>query len=104
MELPDFNIEYGDVYSSPKLVDGGKIKLYDRVLANFPFSMDWDNKGAEKDLIIIQVWYSPFKGQADFAFIQHMFSQLNEKGRAAIICSQGVLFRGNEEAKIRQGR
>jgi len=31
-----------------------------------------------------------------------MFSQLNQKGQAAIICSQGVLFRGNEEVKIRE--
>ena len=31
-----------------------------------------------------------------------MFSSLNEKGQAAIICSQGILFRGNEEVKIRE--
>ena len=102
--IPDFNIEYGDVLSSPKLVDGGKIKPYDRVLANFPFSMDWDNKGAEKDPYNrFRFGIPPSKDRADFAFIQHMFSQLNEKGRAAIICSQGVLFRGGEEARIRQG-
>ena len=102
--ISDFNIEYGDVLSNPKLVEGGKLKTYDIVLANFPFSMDWDNKGAEKDP------YGRFKfgiptstGKADFAFIQHMFSQLNEKGEAAIICSQGVLFRGGEEGKIREG-
>ena len=32
-----------------------------------------------------------------------MFSCLNEKGQAAIIASQGVLFRGSEEKKIREG-
>ena len=102
--IPDFNIEYGDVLSSPKLVDGGKIKPYDRVLANFPFSMDWDNKGAEKDPYNrFRFGIPPSKDRADFAFIQHMLSQLNERGRAAIICSQGVLFRGGEEARIRQG-
>ena len=31
-----------------------------------------------------------------------MVSCLNDKGRAAIVCSQGVLFRGNEEENIRQ--
>ena len=31
-----------------------------------------------------------------------MFSSLNEHGQAAIICSQGILFRGNEEEKIRE--
>ena len=32
-----------------------------------------------------------------------MLAQLNEKGQAAIVCSQGVLFRGSIEAKIREG-
>lgn len=102
--ITDFNIEYGDVLSNPKLVDGGKLKTYDRVLANFPFSMDWDNKGAEKDSYNrFRFGVPPVKDKADFAFIQHMFSQLNDKGQAAIICSQGVLFRGGEEAKTREG-
>lgn len=103
-DITDFNIEYGDVLSNPKLVDGGKLKTYDRVLANFPFSMDWDNKGAEKDSYNrFRFGVPPAKDKADFAFIQHMFSQLNDKGQAAIICSQGVLFRGGEEVKIREG-
>ena len=45
----DFKIEYGDILANPKLVEGGQLKKYDRVLANFPFSMDWDNKIASKD-------------------------------------------------------
>ena len=38
--IPDFTIEFGDTLSNPKQVEGGKLKTYDRVLANFPFSMD----------------------------------------------------------------
>lgn len=99
----DFNIEYGDVLSNPKLVNAGKLNLYDRVLANFPFSMDWNNKGAEKDPYNrFKYGIPPSKDKADFAFIQHMFSQLNENGQAAIVCSQGILFRGREELKIRE--
>ena len=102
--ISDFNIEYGDSLANPKLVNGGRLKLYDRVLANFPFSMDWDNKGAEKDAYNrFRFGVAPAKDKADFAFIQHMFSHLNEKGQAAIICSQGVLFRGGVESQIRQG-
>jgi type I restriction-modification system DNA methylase subunit len=40
----DFKMEYGDTLSYPKLVEGCRLKTYDRVLANFLFSMDWDNK------------------------------------------------------------
>lgn len=101
--IADFKIEYGDVISNPKLVEGGKLKKYDRVLANFPFSMNWDNKIAAKDPYNrFRFGIPPEKDKADFAFIQHMFSSLNEKGQAAIICSQGILFRGNEEVKIRE--
>ena len=100
----DFNIAYGDTLANPQLVKGGKLKTYDRVLANFPFSMDWDNKGAEKDPYNrFRFGVPPAKDKADFAYIQHMYSQLNDKGQAAIICSQGVLFRGSVEQKIREG-
>ena len=99
----DFRIEYGDTLSNPKLVDGGKLRTYDRVLANFPFSMDWDNKIAARDPYNrFTFGIPPEKDKADFAFIQHMFSNLNKGGQAAIICSQGILFRGNEEEEIRK--
>jgi type I restriction enzyme M protein len=100
----DFKIEYGDVLGNPKLVDGGKLKTYDKVLANFPFSMDWDNKIAAKDPYNrFRFGIPPEKDKADFAFIQHMFASLNRNGQAAIICSQGILFRGGDEEKIREG-
>lgn len=102
--ITDFAIEYGDVLSKPQHVEGGRLTTYDRVLANFPFSMDWDNRGAENDPYNrFRFGVPPAKDKADFAFIQHMLAQLNEKGQAAIICSQGVLFRGSVEARIRKG-
>lgn len=101
--IVDPKIEFGDVLSNPKLVEGGKLKTYDRVLANFPFSMDWDNSGAAKDPYgRFRYGIAPAKDKADFAFIQHMLASLNGKGRAAIICSQGILFRGGEEEEIRK--
>lgn len=101
--VTSFNIELGDVLKTPKLLDGGKLKTYDKVLANFPFSEDWNNTNAAKDPYKRFAYgIPPSKDKADFAFIQHMFSCLNEKGMAAIVASQGVLFRGNEEKNIRE--
>jgi type I restriction enzyme M protein len=66
--------------------------------------MDWDNKIAAKDPYNrFRFGIPPEKDKADFAFIQHMFASLNRNGQAAIICSQGILFRGNEEKTIREG-
>lgn len=96
-------IKFGDVISNPQLIEGGKLAKYDRVLANFPFSMDWDNAGASKDPYgRFRYGIPPAKDKADFAFIQHMLASLNDKGLAAIICSQGILFRGGEEEEIRK--
>jgi len=101
--MENFRIEFGDTLSDPKLVEGGALKKYDRVLANFPFSMDWDNSTASKDPYNRFAYgIAPAKDKADYAFILHMLSSLNEKGQACIICSQGVLFRGGEEGKIRK--
>jgi len=101
--MENFRIEYGDTLSDPKLVESGVLKKYDRVLANFPFSMDWDNSTASKDPYNRFAYgIAPAKDKADYAFILHMLSSLNEKGQACIICSQGVLFRGGEEGKIRK--
>ena len=35
----DFKVEYGDTLDNPKLVEGGRLKTYDRVLANFPLPL-----------------------------------------------------------------
>ena len=65
--------------------------------------MNWDNTTAAKDPYNrFKFGIPPAKDKTDFAYIQHMFSNLYENGRAAIICSQGVLFRRNEEATIRE--
>ena len=101
--MEDPRIEYGDTLADPKLLENGKLKQYDRVLANFPFSMDWDNSSASKDPYNRFAYgIPPAKDKADYAFILHMLASLNEKGQAGIICSQGVLFRGGEEGKIRK--
>lgn len=70
--IVDFNIEYGDTLANPKLVEGGKLRTYDRVLANFPFSMDWDNSIASKDPYNrFRFGIPPSQDKADFEFIQH---------------------------------
>lgn len=101
--VENFRIEHENVLTTPLLVENGKLLEYDLVIANFPFSMNWENSKALNDPYgRFEFGIPPSKGKADFAFIQHMYSSLNKKGKAAIIASQGVLFRGGEEAKIRE--
>lgn len=100
--VKNFKIVHENVLSTPLLVNNNKLMKYDLVFANFPFSMEWNDSIAKNDLYNRFVFGVPPKKYADFAFIQHIYSTLNSKGKAAIISAQGILFRPNKEAKIRK--
>lgn len=101
--IPSFTIEWGDVLESPKFVKDGELIDYDKVLANFPFGENWEDEGKENDDYNRFEYGIPSgKDRADFAFVQHMLSSLSKNGQAAIVCSQGVLFRGDKEKDIRK--
>ena len=102
--LPDARIEKGDTIRDPKLVEEGELLLYDRVIANPPFSLDeWGRDVAESDGYGRFRFGLPPKTKGDFAFVQHMVAVLNNSGRLGVVMPHGVLFRGAAEGKIRQG-
>ena len=102
--LPDARIEKGDTIRDPKLVNEGELLLYDRVIANPPFSLDeWGRDVAEADGYGRFRFGVPPKTKGDLAFVQHMVSVLNATGRLGVVMPHGVLFRGGAEGKIRQG-
>ncbi len=73
----------------------------DFILANPPFNMEWDRDKVENDRIRWKYGLPP-KGNANYAWIQHMVSKLSQKGKMACILANGSLSAGGEEAKIRQ--
>ena len=102
--LPDARIEKGDTIRDPKLVDEGELLLYDRVIANPPFSLDeWGRNVAENDGYGRFRFGVPPKTKGDLAFVQHMVAVLNGTGRLGVVMPHGVLFRGSAEGRIRQG-
>ena len=102
--LPDARIEKGDTIRDPKLVDEGELLLYDRVIANPPFSLDeWGRDVAENDGHARFRFGVPPKTKGDLAFVQHMVAVLNASGRLGVVMPHGVLFRGSAEGKIRRG-
>ena len=102
--LPDARIEKGDTIRGPKLVDEGELLLYDRVIANPPFSLDeWGRDVAESDGYGRFRFGVPPKTKGDLAFVQHMVAVLNGAGRLGVVMPHGVLFRGAAEGRIRRG-
>ncbi|MBY0201404.1 type I restriction-modification system subunit M [Priestia megaterium] len=102
--LPDHKIEKGDTIRQPKLVEDGEIMLFDRVIANPPFSLkEWGREEAEHDSFGRFQYGLPPKNAGDYAFIQHMVASLKSDGMCGVVMPHGVLFRGGAEGKIRQG-
>ena len=73
----------------------------DFVLANPPFNIsDW---GQEKLVDDARWKYGiPPKGNANFAWVEHMVSKLSMNGKAAIILANGALSAGGQEEEIRK--
>jgi type I restriction enzyme M protein len=100
----DFRIEKGDTIRDPKLREGGALAVFDRVIANPPFSLDeWGRDVAEHDGFGRFRFGIPPKTKGDLAFVQHMIATANVKGMVGVVMPHGVLFRGAAEGDIRKG-
>jgi type I restriction enzyme M protein len=98
-------IEWGDTIRNPKLLDGDdKLKHFDVVVANPPFSLDkWGHDTASADKFSRFRRGLPPRTKGDYAFILHMVETMKPKtGRMAVVVPHGVLFRGSGEGLIRR--
>ena len=90
--------------STPHFVENGKLKTFDFVVANPPFSTKaWSNGfDPEHDLYDRFVDGIPPKKNGDYAFMLHILRSMKSSGKGAVIMPHGVLFRGNAEGEIRK--
>ena len=99
----DADIRKGDTIRDPQLLDGGELRLFDRVMANPPFSLDvWGVEEAEHDRFGRFRFGIPPKTKGDLAFVQHMLATTNGTGKVGVVMPHGVLFRGAAEGRIRE--
>ncbi len=100
--IKDFIIVNDDTLARPAFIERGKLKQFDLVLANPPYSISqWDRDAFSADKYGRNFLGVPPQGRADYAFFQHIIKSLDEKtGRCAILFPHGVLFR-NEESEMR---
>ena len=102
--LADARIEKGDTIRNPRLVKDGTLEVYDKVIANPPFSLDdWGRDRAENDSFGRFRFGLPPKTKGDLAFVQHMVATMSLQGRVGVVMPHGVLFRGAAEGEIRAG-
>ena len=94
-----FDIQQDDTLEAPHHTD----KRFEAVVANPPFSAKWSaSAGFLTDERFADYGRLAPASKADFAFVQHMFYQLDDNGTMAVVLPHGVLFRGGAEGHIRQ--
>lgn len=116
---PEAVIEKGQsTLSNPLHTDKatGKLKTFDFVVANPPFSSkNWmdgfnpshdfynrfekDEKNSKPGETVYKI---PPAKNGDYAFLLHIIQSLKSTGKGACILPHGVLFRGNVESEIRK--
>lgn len=100
--VEDFSIVNADTLEKPGFVDGSRLRKFDIVLANPPYSIkQWNREKFMNDKWGRNFLGTPPQGRADYAFFQHILASMDEKtGRCAILFPHGVLGR-DEEKNIR---
>jgi len=101
--ITDAHIENDDTLENPMFVKNDYVQLFDRVVANPPFSQNYTIAGM-KYKQRFHYGFTPETGKkADLMFVQHMIASLKPKGKMATVMPHGVLFRGGMEKVIREG-
>jgi len=103
-DFPTATILNGNTLAAPKFTDGEKLRTYDYVVANPPFSDKTWSTGMTPaaDPHRRFEWGEPPAKQGDYAYLLHIIRSMKSTGKAACILPHGVLFRGNAEAVIRK--
>ena len=104
-DFPTANVLGGSsTLANPKFLDGQRLRTYDYVVANPPFSDKSWSAGLTPSADPFQrfSWGEPPKKQGDYAYLLHIIRSMKSTGKAACILPHGVLFRGNAEAVIRR--
>ncbi len=101
--VEDFDIQRGDTLDRPVFTEGDRLRTFNVVLANPPYSIKrWNRELWSTDPWGRNFLGTPPQGRADYAFFQHILKSLDpETGRCAILFPHGVLFR-KEEAEMRR--
>ncbi|HET8932006.1 MAG TPA: class I SAM-dependent DNA methyltransferase [Polyangiales bacterium] len=109
-DCPTGEIWQDNTLAAPHFKDEktGKLKTFDFVVANPPFSSKaWSNgfdpgNDLFKRFQLGDRTLIPPQKNGDYAFLLHILACLKTTGKGAVILPHGVLFRGNAEAEIRR--
>jgi type I restriction enzyme M protein len=102
--IDDFHILRDDTLRRPRFIEDDRLKTFDCVIANPPFSLEkWGEEIWKSDPYGRCFAGLPPSSSGDYAWVQHMLKSLKPRsGRMAVVLPHGTLFRMGAEGKIRQ--
>lgn len=102
--IEDFQIVREDTLRHPAFYEGDQLAKFDCVIANPPFSLEaWGRELWESDPFGRAFAGVPPDKNADYAWVQHMFSSTSApNGRLAVVLPLGALFHTSIDGEIRK--
>lgn len=96
------DIEIGDTMKYPKFLHHGKVRMFERVVANPMWNQGKDELPYMSDEFFVNDPYNRFQkspgGNADWAWMQHIYASLKGNGRSATVLDTGAASRGSGNA------
>lgn len=98
-DIEEFDVLRGDTLAEPKFIENDRLKQFDVIFANPPYSIKkWNRDKFAADPYGRNLYGVPPQGCADYAFYTHIIKSLKpDTGRAAMLWPNGVLFRESEK-------
>jgi len=108
--LHDMNAEIalGDTMTNPAFTEAGSLSRFNKVTANPMWNQKYSSSVFEHDSFERFPFGAPPNNSADWGWIQHMHSCLQEQGKMAVVLDTGAVSRGsgnqgsNRERDIRK--
>jgi len=89
-------IEIGDTLRNPKFLVNGKLKQFDKVIANPMWNQKFPAEVFENDSYNrFSFGIPPSSQSSDWGWIQHMYASLKENGKLVVVIDTGVVTRGS---------
>ena len=103
-DIEEFDVLRGDTLAEPKFIENDRLKQFDVIFANPPYSIKkWNRDKFAADPYGRNLYGVPPQGCADYAFYTHIIKSLKpDTGRAAMLWPHGVLFRDSEQSMRKQ--
>ena len=97
--IDQFILTSGNTIDTPQILEHDEIKQFDVVLSNPEFTVtNWNQAQFTNDPYGRNILGTPPKGNADYAFQQHILKSLKPRsGRSVTVLPHGVLFRDAEQ-------